>query len=253
MATVASPSPSAVAVAGQASEPSWYYIWDVAGTWFGAIGTFVASVIALWLGLRAVREQRELQEERNRAQAERVTLTRQRSPRGVPILTVRNDSDLAISGVRVGTVGQTRETRIELGLMAPGREQSFRRPDGTDSNVSIVEFVDAAGRTWVRSADGDLHRPLRRHPDHSAVFSVIDSTSGLVKEFAFFPHPTGKPKVITRKQPMLFNPVHEPLVVRMVRALRMSRARWIRQRRIRAEHGASHEREDGAQTRCCGS
>jgi hypothetical protein len=174
-----------------------------------------------------------------------VTLVRHRNPRGVPILIVRNDSDLAISAVHVATVGQASDTKIKLGLLAPGREHSSRRPDDTDSNVSIVEFVDAAGRAWVRSADGDLYRPLRMHPDHGGVFSAIDSTTGLVKEFTFFPHPTGNPKVITRRQPVLFTPVPEPLMGRVVRTVRSAAERAPR-RRIVGQHGASPDHEHGS-------
>lgn len=43
----------------ETGDPTWYFVWDVAGTWLGAIGTIAASVIALWLGLKAVRDQRD--------------------------------------------------------------------------------------------------------------------------------------------------------------------------------------------------
>lgn len=251
MTAAGSPSPSAATAIVQAGEPTWYYIWDVVGTWLGAIGTLIASGIALWLGLRAVRDQRALQEERDRAQAERVTLVRQWNARGVSILTLRNDSDLAISGVRVATVGQTQDTKIQLGLMPPGATHNFRRPENTDFNVSIVEFIDAAGRTWVRSADGDLYRAWRRDPDRGAVYLVVESASGLVKELMFFPHATGRLRTIVRKQPEL---LPAPAIVRMLRRVRATHRlrgllrgerRNILGRRT-GEHGSSSDRENGS-------
>ena len=151
----ASPSPSVAALGVQAGEPSWYYGWDVAGTWFGALGTIFAAGIATWLGVRAVRDQNAQREEQSRAQASRVILLRSDSLGGV-YLTLRNDSDLPISNVRVVSEGAL-EKEIEIeDHIGPHmtRDHYYQAAD----SMAVVEFVDAAGRAWIRTIGGSLLR-----------------------------------------------------------------------------------------------
>ncbi|MFI9487363.1 hypothetical protein ACIG47_13315 [Promicromonospora sp. NPDC052451] len=147
----------------ETADPTWYLIGDLVGTWLSAIGTIAAAGLAAWLGLRAVREQRALQEERERAQADRVTLVR-RSPRsGEPFLTVRNESDQLISAVRVVALGSFENETRDVDLIPADVGLDFSMTGvASPSSVAVVEFDDAAGRTWVRTSKGALRRAHRQ-------------------------------------------------------------------------------------------
>lgn len=147
----------------EAADPTWYLVLDVVGTWVGAIATSIAAWVALWLGLRSLGEQRALQLERERTQADRVTLVRRAPPGEKPFLTLHNESDRLISAVRVVALGSSRSEVRDIDLIPAGKGVDIGLTGLTNiRNVAVVEFDDAAGRTWVRTSQGMLRRAHRQ-------------------------------------------------------------------------------------------
>lgn len=95
-----------------------------------------------------------------------MTLLRDFTP-GMPHLVLRNDSDLPITMVRVvgfGAMANNFDAPIES--IAPGKASESHYWDnlkGLDSmlDVAVAEFDNAAGRTWLRMVNGQLHQVFR--------------------------------------------------------------------------------------------
>lgn len=166
---MASPLPTPMPVP---QDPTWYLVLDVAGTWLGAIGTIAAVVVALRLGVRAVRDQSDQRIERDRGQAERVLLVRTHA-----IATLRNDSDQPITSVKAVALGMALGERGRAAVLNPHSTVEFAAPAQPLPGVPgpalwVVEFDDAAGRTWVRTTDGRLIR-TRKTDGKSTLFVLL--------------------------------------------------------------------------------
>lgn len=132
----------------------WEILNAVAQT-FGALGT----AGALWVAAVAYRRQVK---DRHLAQASGVTVFVLFGA-GVPIeVVVGNYSDRPVSSVRV--LAHTLEKESDtfepdgpgaLRPLAPGTETVIRLRGPYTEQVS-VGFVDAAGRNWIRTGEGDL-------------------------------------------------------------------------------------------------
>jgi hypothetical protein len=165
MLGVATPPPTEV------GEPTWYLVWDVAGTWAGALFTAAATIVALWLGVKATRDQRIQMEAHDRVQAERVTLRYGRDAiNGAYYLELRNDSDLPISQVTVlGEGGFEADLHDVVAVIDAHSTRKFSlRSAYLLDEPAVAEFDDASGRAWIRTVDGKLHRVVRRWR-HSAL------------------------------------------------------------------------------------
>jgi hypothetical protein len=154
------------------ADPTWYLLWDLAGTWIGSLGSAAAAIAAVWLGLSAVRGQREQVAQQLRTQAEQVNLTRLWQPVGV-VLQVRNYSSRAITAVRVITedaqIEAVNDARSYRDVIGPGEvaEISFEGVSDTQT-MAALEFDDAAGQTWIRISDGQL-APVTRDQRRSCL------------------------------------------------------------------------------------
>jgi len=181
------------------ADPTWYLVLDLAGTWLGAIGTLAATAVAVALAVRAARDQRAQREEQQRVQAERVVLLRVTSVQK-PYLLVRNESDQTINTVRVYVVGAPIPTDIAKlpgphEVLRSGQEKRWPLSGASlQRNVAAVEFDDALGRTWVRTAEGDLHR-THRLPGVNTSVKVEGGFRGserIVTSMALHTQPGGK-------------------------------------------------------------
>ena len=147
-------------------DPTWYLILDLVGTWLGAIGTLAATGIAVALAVRAARDQHAQRDEQQRIQAERVVVMRVTSA-SRPYLLLRNESDQTINTVRAYAVGVPIPDDFSkmpgpVEVLRSGQEKKWYLRGVRDRrNVAAVEFDDALGRTWVRTAEGALHRTRR--------------------------------------------------------------------------------------------
>lgn len=183
--------PPAVPPTVEVADPTWYLVLDVIGTWLGAIGTVAATGIAVWLGTKAVRDQRAQRWEQARAQAERVTIVRQwdspaGSDHGGVSLEVRNDSNQAITAVRVVTEG---DRSSYSDAIAPGASDTvFFRGAEDRYAMAAVEFDDASSKTWVRTSDGDLIRVHRDGRQSSLAVTYIEDRAEEEVTVRVYPH-----------------------------------------------------------------
>jgi hypothetical protein len=157
------------------------------GTAGGAIGTVGAVIVALRLARRS--DQREWRRE-ERHQAERVTAwmepidnpTAEEQQNDLQVLCIRNASDLLIYDLIaevVGVQGSFRKTAVgdngdnnvrlgaRVGTVRPGETRARISTDsgrGMYKRFAIeIAFIDAAGRRWLRRADGSLEQ-VDKHP-----------------------------------------------------------------------------------------
>jgi hypothetical protein len=172
----------------ESAEPTWYLVWDLVGTWIGSIGSAAAAIAAVWLGLSAVRSQREQAGQQARAQAEHVTLVQLWRPDGV-VLQVRNDFGRAITAVRVVTQGGQRDEIEHPGSFRDlvdgdsGAEVPFQGVTDKQS-VAAVEFDDASGQTWVRTTDSRLVRVFRDRRESCLSVTYRNDLPEVVKDIS---------------------------------------------------------------------
>jgi hypothetical protein len=150
-------------------------------TWIAGIGTVAAVVVALAL---AIRDSRQRDAERRRAQAEKIGASLPNfdpsDPNGLRrSLRVGNTSGqsayrVIVSAEPIGKPYMKKlraehplAFRVFIGVLPPGRryEHIDVPPIGGIDFIWALElaFTDAAGRSWVRSASGEL-REIKTDP-----------------------------------------------------------------------------------------
>lgn len=188
----------------ESADPVWYLVLDLFGTWIGAFGSAAAAIAAVWLGLNAVRDQREQTLRQARAQAELVTLVRRWAHDGVH-LQVRNDSARAITGVHVVTEGaqfeEARSTEARRDVIEPATSVEFFFHGVDDrQNLAAVEFDDAANQSWVRTSDGQLITVRRQHTEYVLV-AYAPNPPYTVSSLAMRSHPRASPTPLLPRVP----------------------------------------------------
>jgi hypothetical protein len=145
--------------------------------WLTAIGTCGAVTVSLWLALKEMRDKRKRDE---RHQAELVTAWfvpyKDEDGEAYSGLRVHNASNQMIYDVvaevlirRKTAVNDTEERNIGFGAMVgnvpPGGFTARIHREGMLGAQHLIEFAfqDAAGRYWLRHANGKLER-VRKHP-----------------------------------------------------------------------------------------
>lgn len=168
----------------ETGDPTWYLVGDLILNGLAAAGTLAAVVVAIRLGARSLRDNQRLQDERERAQAERITLVRRPGqPPEPPYLTVHNESDQLISAVRVVALGALHGEDGNIDLISPAGEwHTAMTGAGEAGNVAVVEFDDAANRTWIRTTSGKLERARRR--SNGSSLHVVYRTDSEPRELA---------------------------------------------------------------------
>jgi hypothetical protein len=156
------PAPNSSAPS-QRSRPPWT---DVAT----AIGTLVAVAVALWLGVSAQIDQRDLKSDQREAQARRIAGWIEHEPRtkGGPaeiVMVVTNGSDLPAFNVLPNVLNPQSGEVYGAGsfqVLAPGETRRLPlfpgqyKPTGGDFAMLVVRFQDAEGRVWERDSRGAL-------------------------------------------------------------------------------------------------
>lgn len=168
--------------------------WGDYPTWLAAVGTIAAVIVALAL---AGREARHRKRESERNQAELITawlipdgdLTT--SGLVLPVIGIVNASQqlayrviASLVPVRGAIRDDFRESigrpagafRAFKGELPPGRTNLEVENPGGGMHIRFaveLSFRDAAGRTWVRKADGQLVRIRTEPPDHYGLHEPI--------------------------------------------------------------------------------
>lgn len=136
----------------------------------GTVGAFVVGFVLL---RREHRREDDRAEDERRAQAARISawVEAYRKPDGTRELAfhIHNASDMPIYEVELPLPARTEEEggAVEfVGLVPPG--QTVRRPAPSEWLRTYVEpepvqieFLDSAGRRWIRDEQGALTRPDR--------------------------------------------------------------------------------------------
>jgi hypothetical protein len=108
----------------------------------------------------------------------------------VTYLTLRNESDLSISAVRAVAEGVANNGLEYVDLLQPGKDRDFFMSGIGDSfTVCAAEFDDAAGRTWIRTADGALHRTHRLGGTALRLNLTRDNGAQIVNKIGMYPGP----------------------------------------------------------------
>lgn len=157
---------------GLGLEPSiaWTATWDI---WVvaTAIGTVGATAVALWLGARGIRKERDRVSRVVSAWVtdEYLEEADRRSYRRRVVVHISNESDEPVFGARVGVI--VGEPAVRLGplsapaliaVIPPRRELLFdvstplRAHPGSWSPRAELYFTDPFGRRWLRDASGNL-------------------------------------------------------------------------------------------------
>lgn len=138
---------------------------------FSAIGTVGAFVVGFVLLRREHHREAERAEDERRAQASRISAwVEATNPPGTPRRVefhIHNASDMPIYEVELPRVLPDRQEAehadVFIGLVPPGR--TIRRPAPAEWQRTyvepepiLVEFLDSAGRRWVRDEQGSLSR-----------------------------------------------------------------------------------------------
>jgi hypothetical protein len=136
---------------------------------FSAVGTVGAFVVGFVLLRKEQRREADRSEDERRAQEARISawVEMYRRPDGTRELAlhVHNASDMPIYEVELplpAPPGEEREPEF-VGLVPPG--QTVRRPapaewmrSHTNPEPVQIEFLDSAGRRWIRDEQGSLAR-----------------------------------------------------------------------------------------------
>lgn len=149
---------------------------SVAAEIFSAIGTVGAFLIGFVLLRREHRREAERSEDERRAQAARISawIEAHRRSGGTRELLyhIHNASDMPIYDVALPTPTPADDGRTEefVGLVPPG--QTVRRPAPAawlctyvEPEPVQIEFLDSAGRRWMRDEQGTLTRTDRDQTD----------------------------------------------------------------------------------------
>jgi hypothetical protein len=169
--------------------------WGDYPAWLAAIGTIVAVVVALGL---AGRESRQRRHEDERRQAELITAWLETvgdmTTAGLvmPVVAIVNGSQqlayrviASLVPVRGAITEDFREVsgagawefRVFKGELPLGRTNlEIKQPGGGMHIRFAVElaFRDAAGRSWVRTTQGELKRIRSEPADHYGIHEPID-------------------------------------------------------------------------------
>jgi hypothetical protein len=169
-------------------DPLWYLVGDLVISGLGAAGTIAATGVAVWLGVKATRDQQAQREEQKRTQAEQVAIVRTwerpvpiNRPGGGANISVRNDSSQPITDVWLVPEGAERKDvvtkggdRRQVDFVAPKSGFELYFPGVNRSMLTAVEFNDVVGRTWVRTSDGQT---IRVHKEGRPSSLKIESAS----------------------------------------------------------------------------